>query len=244
MKRGSQTMLNASLSAMSGKPQYTVNAEAPALPGMESLATPGILNWKGAVESRAQKINKLHDGIIDALRKSVDKAIEIGELLTEQKAALAHGEWLPWLKANIKFAERTAQDYMRFYEHRKMLKSANVADLREARRLLPKKPKPEPEPVAKPEAELVRVELEPIVVQIERAEPEPEDEESRANRLLETMERIWKDCDFFGRLKRELSPNDWAFATVALIAAGRFNPWFDKTHDLKADKLNVTFGNN
>src|SRR5262245_35586511 len=108
MKNGSQTMLNASLSAMSEKAQYTVNAEAPALPGMESLATPGILNCKGAVESRAQKINKLHDGIIDALRKSVDKAIEIGELLTEQKAALAHGEWLPWLKANIKFAERTA----------------------------------------------------------------------------------------------------------------------------------------
>jgi len=88
------------------------------------------------VSSRAKEINALHDEIIGSLRSSFDKAIRIGRILTEMKAECAHGEWLPLLKENIKFSARSATRYMRLYEHRDELKSANVSDLTEAYALL------------------------------------------------------------------------------------------------------------
>jgi hypothetical protein len=82
------------------------------------------------------EILALHGEILSAARTSLDKAIRIGELLVGIKADLAHGEWLSWLKANIPFAERTARNYMRCHAERELLKSASVADLGEAYRLL------------------------------------------------------------------------------------------------------------
>jgi len=45
---------------------------------------------------------------------------------------LAHGEFLPWLKENVPFAVRTAQDYMRLHRYRD--KCASLAHLQEAYR--------------------------------------------------------------------------------------------------------------
>ena len=82
------------------------------------------------------EIVALHGEIVTAARTSLDKAIRIGELLASAKAGLPHGQWLPWLKANIPFAERTARNYMRCHTERDRLKSASVADLTDAYRLL------------------------------------------------------------------------------------------------------------
>jgi hypothetical protein len=60
----------------------------------------------------AQEIVKLHNEIIDALKMTLRKAIRIGELLTEQKQSLKHGEFAPWIKDNLPFTDRTAQMYM------------------------------------------------------------------------------------------------------------------------------------
>jgi hypothetical protein len=72
----------------------------------------------------------------------LDKAIRIGALLAEQKASLKHGEFIPWIKANLPFTERTAQNYMRLYDRREQLKNESVSYLNEAYRLLtaPKTP--------------------------------------------------------------------------------------------------------
>ena len=43
-------------------------------------------------------------------------AIEIGRRLVEAKELLTHGEWLPWLKKETEFSERSAQDYMRVFK--------------------------------------------------------------------------------------------------------------------------------
>lgn len=83
--------------------------------------------------NRVREIVQLHQEIGEALRTTLPKAIRIGKLLAEQKAELRHGEWLPWLKKNLPFSERTAQDYLRFYARRGELKSAMVADLPGAR---------------------------------------------------------------------------------------------------------------
>lgn len=42
-------------------------------------------------------------------------ACEIGRRLTEAKALLKHGEWLPWLEEKVLFSQRTAQRLMRLY---------------------------------------------------------------------------------------------------------------------------------
>lgn len=87
-------------------------------------------------KSRVAEIVKLHAEIGGYLKMTLDKAIRIGGLLTEQKAECGHGAWLPWLEANLPFSERLARDYMRFWERRDELKSANLADLTDARKYL------------------------------------------------------------------------------------------------------------
>lgn len=75
----------------------------------------------------------LHLGIEASLRRSVQDAIKIGGLLMEQKAALSHGEFLPWVERELPFAIRTAQVYMQLFEHRS--KCAGAAYLEEAKRI-------------------------------------------------------------------------------------------------------------
>ena len=87
-------------------------------------------------KSRISEIHELHAEIGGYLRMTLDKAIRIGELLTEQKVGMEHGTWLPWLQENVPFSERTARDYLRFYDQREELKTATVADLTMARKHL------------------------------------------------------------------------------------------------------------
>lgn len=70
------------------------------------------------------------------MRQSLDKAIRIGQLLTEQKDTLKHGEFTPWLEANIPFTDRTARNYMRLYRERDRIKTESVSDLTGAYALL------------------------------------------------------------------------------------------------------------
>jgi hypothetical protein len=62
----------------------------------------------------------------------LQKAIRIGELLTIQKRNLGHGKFTPWIKENLPFTSRTAQNYRNIYLHREKLKSENVSGLAKA----------------------------------------------------------------------------------------------------------------
>jgi hypothetical protein len=57
----------------------------------------------------ATRIRAEHQAVGDALKH----AITAGELLTEAKVQVPHGDWLPWLEANCEMSLRTAQAYMR-----------------------------------------------------------------------------------------------------------------------------------
>ena len=57
--------------------------------------------------NETQALAMLHAG------KAVQYAVACGQLLHQAKAAVPHGQWLPWLRANVAFGERTAQGYMR-----------------------------------------------------------------------------------------------------------------------------------
>ena len=87
-------------------------------------------------QDRITEIVKLHDEIIGYGRKALVRMIRLGELLTAQKAALPHGEWRRWMKQNLPFSPRAATNYMKIYAQRDRLKSANVADLTTAYKLL------------------------------------------------------------------------------------------------------------
>lgn len=83
-----------------------------------------------------QEITTLHGEIVSAAISSLSKATRIGELLTQERERLKHGEWLPWLKTNLPFTDRTARNYIRVYGNRDRLKLESVSDLTGAYRLL------------------------------------------------------------------------------------------------------------
>jgi hypothetical protein len=79
----------------------------------------------------AEQIDTLHSASLSSHRKSIEQAIECGRVLTEAKALVDHGQWLPWLKANTKVDPRTAQRWMRFAKNADavLAKCATSADL-------------------------------------------------------------------------------------------------------------------
>jgi hypothetical protein len=70
------------------------------------------------LENLASEINAEHRAFVGSLKKTAEHGIRAGELLSEAKSKCKHGEWLPWLQTNFEGAPRTAQDYMRLYNHR------------------------------------------------------------------------------------------------------------------------------
>jgi DNA N-6-adenine-methyltransferase (Dam)/Protein of unknown function (DUF3102) len=66
-----------------------------------------------ALPDLAQEIEREHAAAARDARSAMEHAIRCGELLLQAKAALAHGEWLPWLEANTTVSARQSQRYMR-----------------------------------------------------------------------------------------------------------------------------------
>lgn len=96
------------------------------------VTTTTSITMKELTITAVEEINKLHDELNNLAVSALERALRIGELLCREKEKIRHGEWLPWLKANISFSERTANNYMTLFRNRERLKSANVADLAEA----------------------------------------------------------------------------------------------------------------
>jgi hypothetical protein len=86
------------------------------------------------VVNLAEQINRTYEESValatqakDQATTAITKALECGNLLLQQKAALQHGGWLEWLDANCpQIDERTARRYMG------LAKRTHVSDLNEA----------------------------------------------------------------------------------------------------------------
>lgn len=87
-------------------------------------------------KSTIQEINSLHAELETIVRTSIDKAIRIGELLTECKENLIHGEFTGWVGQHCGFSVRTAQNYMKIFHNRETLKE--VSSVSKAYQLLQK----------------------------------------------------------------------------------------------------------
>jgi len=67
------------------------------------------------------EISKLYGEIQDGLMTSLCKIIRIGEILTEQKTRIRHGEWIRWVEENLPFDRTQASRYMKVYHNRDRL---------------------------------------------------------------------------------------------------------------------------
>jgi hypothetical protein len=66
------------------------------------------------LQALASKINAAHEAGERKQAEAVAQYRAAGEALSKAKALVAHGQWLAWLKQNVRFDQRTAQRYMEF----------------------------------------------------------------------------------------------------------------------------------
>jgi hypothetical protein len=103
-----------------------------------------------ALQDLAGAINREHAAAAAAAETAVGHALNAGRLLLQVKAHLAHGEFLPWLRASCAVKQRQARQYMRLAKGWATLetKTAPGADLtiKGALRLLDDRPSETPTP--------------------------------------------------------------------------------------------------
>jgi phage N-6-adenine-methyltransferase len=156
-------------------------------------------------KDRIKEIRKLHCDLIETVKSSLPKAIRIGELLTEQKKAMEHGDFGKWVEKNCSFSYRTGRVFMQLYREKdrvkiewegekvKMAESANLTlasalkRITSPRKALPEKIDRKPS-VAKPPKP-----NEPIFVDI--------DGKKVAVKVQDDLSTIWCDqLNFFPQL--------------------------------------------
>jgi len=79
----------------------------------------------------AARISEAHRQAMRHAGEAMAQAIACGEMLLEAKAKVPHGQWLPWLRGNIAFGERSAQGYMRLAQRADRIDIAGLS-LRDA----------------------------------------------------------------------------------------------------------------
>jgi hypothetical protein len=77
------------------------------------MMTQNSLVPRNDLSGLAEQINAEHAKAEGTLRAGIEHARIVGQLLLQAKEKCSHGQWLPWLRENVQFSERTAQGYMR-----------------------------------------------------------------------------------------------------------------------------------
>jgi len=76
-----------------------------------------------------ERITRLHSEVLASFKIGLDRAIEIGYLLTHaKKKVIPFGQFGEFCR-KLPFSERTCQNYMRVYDNRKLIKNEGLADL-------------------------------------------------------------------------------------------------------------------
>ena len=85
-------------------------------------------------------INAEEEQVVLGLRHSVGHAIREGHLLIEAKKRLKHGEWTPWVKANVRASKKTAEVYMRIARKTQHARDLEVDSIRALLRAFGQRP--------------------------------------------------------------------------------------------------------
>lgn len=99
----------------------------------------------------AKDIRDEHAAAVTAARQSAAHAMRAGDFLIEAKAAVQHGEWLPYIEDHVRMPERTAQFYMYCARNRpaieRLLQQGLEVTLRNVRKMIaPKAERPDRTP--------------------------------------------------------------------------------------------------
>lgn len=73
---------------------------------------------KNVTTTAAAEIERHHRLAGEHANAAIEHAVEAGRLLLQVKTQLMHGEWLPWLQANVEVSPRQAQRYIAAFEQR------------------------------------------------------------------------------------------------------------------------------
>ncbi|MBN1819786.1 MAG: DUF3102 domain-containing protein [Prolixibacteraceae bacterium] len=80
-------------------------------------------------QTEITEIKQLHAEIEASLKTSLEKAVRVGKLLCRVKDKLKHGEFMPWIKDNLPFTDRTARNYINLFENREnILQAGSVTE--------------------------------------------------------------------------------------------------------------------
>lgn len=128
------------------------------------------------LQTLATEANRYHAEAEESAYAALELAWQAGRALLAAKAQVRHGEWLPWLAANFKGSDRTAQLYMRLTSNTKRVADLDSGQsLREAIKALCKtsrEPAP-PEPPSSVGSEPPEVSAEPAQPKNEPTQPKP-----------------------------------------------------------------------
>ena len=122
------------------------------------------------VRDLTSEIIKKHLEFELSLRTTISVAIDVGEILQEQKEELGHGDFTTWMEENLPFSVRTAQNYMRLFSEKDKLLALMPKDLTEAYLMIAPPKKVEEEPLRTMEADPTDNDIVPEYVP---AEPVP-----------------------------------------------------------------------
>ena len=108
--------------------------EPPLPPPKKEIVKVQVERKENVLEKNTVRIEQLHNSIFGMLCKSLDKAIEIGALLLEQKRIVKQDGDLftRWAREHLPFKVRTAQRYMKLYDYRDALREGKVKTITEA----------------------------------------------------------------------------------------------------------------
>src|SRR5262245_3205312 len=71
----------------------------------------------------ASEIRGLHESFIDYLNVTIDRAMALGDVLSEAKPLVGHGRWLKWLSTNTQISESECQRYMQLARNRTLIEA-------------------------------------------------------------------------------------------------------------------------
>jgi hypothetical protein len=109
---------------------------------IQTYNQPGNLTTEivtNTLDKLASEINKEAKLAEQHAMQAVNHALNAGRLLTEAKEQCPHGQWLSWIENNFEGSARTAQGYMRLFEHRDVLANTQrvaLLSVREALKML------------------------------------------------------------------------------------------------------------
>jgi ParB-like chromosome segregation protein Spo0J len=138
---------------------------------------PAIVKPAHDLVALARKINAGHEAVQRLAGEALERARQTGQLLIRAKEQLDHGQWLPWLKENVKFSQQAANNYMRVAKGWGQITSASnfpAMSIREAICHLAQEEERKGHPGATPGGRVAPGLLRPVSVRVDTLQEAPD----------------------------------------------------------------------